>query len=95
MWARRAVQIRWVDVVSWLALLFRWLNFMPVIWIEIADNVQITIAEIATMDRLDAMNLFVRVAELGSFSAAAKQLGVARSMVTRQIAALERTLASS
>ena len=44
------------------------------------------------MDRLDAMNLFVRVAELGSFSAVAKQLGVARSVVTRQIAALEAHL---
>ncbi len=35
------------------------------------------------------MQLFVRVAELGSFSAVAQQLGVARSVVTRQIAALE------
>ena len=42
------------------------------------------------MDRLDAMQLFVRVAELGSFAGAAQQLGVARSVVTRQIAALER-----
>lgn len=44
------------------------------------------------MDRLDAMQLFVRVAELGSFSAAAQQLGLARSVVTRQIAALENHL---
>lgn len=44
------------------------------------------------MDRLDAMHLFVRVAELGSFSAVAQQLGVARSVVTRQIAALESHL---
>jgi DNA-binding transcriptional LysR family regulator len=35
---------------------------------------------------------FVRVAELGSFSAVAQQLGVARSVVTRQIAALEAHL---
>jgi DNA-binding transcriptional LysR family regulator len=41
------------------------------------------------MDRLEAMHLFVRVAELGSFSAVALQLNVARSVVTRQIAALE------
>lgn len=41
------------------------------------------------MDRIDAMRLFVRVAELGSFSAVAHQLGLARSVVTRQIAALE------
>lgn len=44
------------------------------------------------MDRLDAMHLFVRVAELGSFSAVAQQLGLARSVVTRQIAALETHL---
>jgi DNA-binding transcriptional LysR family regulator len=44
------------------------------------------------MDRLDAMHLFVRVAELGSFSAVAQQLGLARSVVTRQIAALEAHL---
>lgn len=44
------------------------------------------------MDRFDAMRLFVRVAELGSFSAVALQAGVARSVVTRQIAALETYL---
>lgn len=44
------------------------------------------------MDRLDGMQLFVRVAELGSFSAVAQQMNVARSVVTRQIAALETHL---
>ena len=44
------------------------------------------------MDRLDAMQVFVRVAELGSFSAVAAQLDVARSVVTRQVAALEKRL---
>lgn len=44
------------------------------------------------MDRLEAMRLFIRVAELGSFAAAAQQLGVARSVVTRQVAALEAHL---
>jgi DNA-binding transcriptional LysR family regulator len=44
------------------------------------------------MDRLDGMRLFVRVAELGSFAAVAQQLNVARSAVTRQIAALETHL---
>ena len=38
------------------------------------------------------MRLFIRVAELGNFSAVAKQLDVARSVVTRQIAALEKHL---
>ncbi len=44
------------------------------------------------MDRLDAMQLFLRVAELGSFSAVAQQMNLARSAVTRQIAALETHL---
>ncbi len=44
------------------------------------------------MDKLDAMRLFVRVAESGSFSAVAQQLNVARSAVTRQIAGLESML---
>ena len=44
------------------------------------------------MDRLDAMQMFIRVAELGSFSAAALQSGVARSVVTRPVAALEAHL---
>ncbi len=44
------------------------------------------------MNRFDAMATFVKVAELGSFAAAAGRLGVARSVVTRQIAALEEHL---
>ena len=46
------------------------------------------------MDRLDGMRVFVRVAELGSFAAVAQQMNVARSVVTRQIAALEAHLGS-
>jgi len=44
------------------------------------------------MNLFDAMHQFVRVVELGSFAAVANQLGVARSVVTRQIAALEAHL---
>lgn len=44
------------------------------------------------MDKLQAMRVFLRVAELNSFSAVAQQLGVARSVVTRQVAALENHL---
>ena len=44
------------------------------------------------MDRLDSMEIFRRVAELGSFSAVARQMDVARSVVTRQVAALEAHL---
>lgn len=44
------------------------------------------------MDRLDSMRVFLRVAELGSFSAVARQREVARSVVTRQVAALEAHL---
>ena len=46
------------------------------------------------MDKLDAMQTFVRVAQAGSFTAVADQLQVARSVVTRQIAALETHLAA-
>ena len=44
------------------------------------------------MDKLNAMQLLVRVAETGSFTAVADQLGMARSVVTRQISALEKQL---
>lgn len=44
------------------------------------------------MNTLDAMSLFVRVADLGSFAAVADHLGVTRSVFTRQIAALEKHL---
>lgn len=44
------------------------------------------------MDRLDAMRLFARVADLGSFTAVAQQMNLARSVVTRQVAALESHL---
>ncbi len=44
------------------------------------------------MDKLDAMQIFVRVAEAGSFTAVADQLQVARSAVTRQLAGLEKHL---
>lgn len=44
-------------------------------------------------DRLEAMRLFVRVVERGSFTAAAADLGVARSTATDVIRRLERSLA--
>ena len=44
------------------------------------------------MNLFEAMHQFVRVVELGSFAAVANQLGVARSVVTRQIAGLEEHL---
>jgi DNA-binding transcriptional LysR family regulator len=44
------------------------------------------------MDQIESMRLFVRVAELGSFAGVAQQMGVARSVVTRKIAALEARL---
>jgi DNA-binding transcriptional LysR family regulator len=59
---------------------------------EIADNLQLIVAKEATMDQLDAMRLFVRVVELGSFAGVAQQMGVARSVVTRKVAALETKL---
>jgi LysR family transcriptional regulator, regulator for bpeEF and oprC len=41
------------------------------------------------MDRLDAMRVFVRVVETGSFSAVARELGIGQPAVSKQIAALE------
>lgn len=41
------------------------------------------------MEHFDALRTFLLVAELGSFSAAARRLGLARSTVTTQIQALE------
>jgi DNA-binding transcriptional LysR family regulator len=40
------------------------------------------------------MNAFLRVARLGSFSSAARELGVAPSVVTKRISQLERTLST-
>jgi DNA-binding transcriptional LysR family regulator len=44
------------------------------------------------MDKLKAMQLFVRVAELGSFSKVAGQNAVSKSMLSKQISALEQSL---
>ncbi|HIJ61306.1 MAG TPA: LysR family transcriptional regulator [Rhodospirillaceae bacterium] len=44
------------------------------------------------MDRLDSMEAFVRVAEIGSFSGAAHRLGISKSVISRQISALETRL---
>jgi LysR family transcriptional regulator for bpeEF and oprC len=41
------------------------------------------------MDRLDAIGLFVRVVDSGSFSAVARTLGIGQPAVSKQIAALE------
>ena len=44
------------------------------------------------MDRLDAMRLFLRVVETGSFSAVAREANVGQPAVSKQIAALEEHL---
>jgi DNA-binding transcriptional LysR family regulator len=44
------------------------------------------------MDRLDAIKIFVRVVESGSFSAAARELGVGQPAVSKQVASLEAHL---
>jgi len=53
---------------------------------------KIVLNEATIMDRLAAMEAFVRVAETGSFSEAARRLGVSKSLISRQIAALEGEL---
>ncbi|HLZ85332.1 MAG TPA: LysR family transcriptional regulator [Caulobacteraceae bacterium] len=47
------------------------------------------------MSLFDDMTTFVRAVEAGSFSGAAQKLGVAKSMVSRRIAALEARLGAS
>jgi DNA-binding transcriptional LysR family regulator len=44
------------------------------------------------MDRLDAMRLFVRLVECGSFSAVGQEEGIGQPSVSKRIAALERHL---
>ena len=44
------------------------------------------------MDRFDAMRMFVRVVETGSFSAVARETGVGQPSVSKQIAQLEAHL---
>jgi LysR family transcriptional regulator, regulator for bpeEF and oprC len=44
------------------------------------------------MDRLQAMRVFVRVAELGSFTRAASALGLSRARVSEAVGELEQTL---
>ncbi len=44
------------------------------------------------MDRLDAMQMYVRVAETGSFTQVARELGTTQPTVTKQVAALEARL---
>jgi DNA-binding transcriptional LysR family regulator len=44
------------------------------------------------MDRIDAFRVYVRVVETGSFSRAARDLGIAQPTVTRQIAGLEQRI---
>jgi LysR family transcriptional regulator for bpeEF and oprC len=44
------------------------------------------------MDRLDRIQIFIRVVESGSFSVAARELGVGQPAVSKQVAALETDL---
>ena len=44
------------------------------------------------MDRIISMEVFVSIVELGSLTAASEELGISRSMATRHIAALEKSL---
>ena len=43
------------------------------------------------MDRFDAMQIFVRVVEKGSFSAVAKERGIGQPAVSKQISAVEES----
>jgi DNA-binding transcriptional LysR family regulator len=49
---------------------------------------------IRTMDRFQAVRLFIRVVDLGSFSKAASELGLGQPSATKQVAQLEAKLGS-
>jgi DNA-binding transcriptional LysR family regulator len=51
------------------------------------------VASIPRMDRLQAMAIFVRVVETGSFSRAASEFNTTQPTVTKQVAAIEARLA--
>ena len=55
-------------------------------------KVELFVAKYATMDKFTSMQTFIKVAQAGSFSAVANQMGVPRSLITRQIASLEKQL---
>jgi DNA-binding transcriptional LysR family regulator len=59
---------------------FKWIRFM------LCRN------ESQPMDRLSALELFVRVVEAGSFSAAARERRLSQPAASKQVAALERSL---
>jgi Bacterial regulatory helix-turn-helix protein, lysR family len=46
----------------------------------------------AVVDKLDAMQVFVRVVEKGNFSGVAKERGIGQPAVSKQISALEENL---
>lgn len=49
-------------------------------------------AGLGPMDRLDAIKIFVRVVESGSFSAVARELGIGQPAISKQVASLESHL---
>jgi DNA-binding transcriptional LysR family regulator len=49
---------------------------------------------IAAMDRIQAVKLFIRVVDLGSFSKAAADMGIGQPSATKQVAQLEAQLGS-
>lgn len=52
----------------------------------------LNVAYCRTMDRIQALRLFIRVVDLGSFSKAAADLGIGQPSATKMVAQLERQL---
>jgi DNA-binding transcriptional LysR family regulator len=44
------------------------------------------------VDRLKTIESFIRIVKTGSFSAAARQLGISRALVSRHVTSLEKRL---
>ena len=49
-------------------------------------------SRVALMDRLEAMEMFVRIVETGSFSVVAREMGKTQPTISKQVTALEQRL---
>ena len=60
-----------------------------------ANNICNERSDVSGIDQFGCMRAFMNVVELGTFSAAARRMGIATSTLTRQISTLERSLGAT
>jgi DNA-binding transcriptional LysR family regulator len=58
----------------------------------VSNKTSLSWSEKTVLDRVTGMQIFVRVAALGSLSAAARSLGISQTMATKHVGALEERL---